>query len=210
MPSAKPALQREPSTDAQSGFHVRELNVVPPSVPRRIAITEGLTIRAVPSPITAQPRKETSFQPRVPVITGEAHYRGVVPIDGIISGQLGATGSALAVKQRPRNISDEFQPELNGELSFKDMLRINGQVGGKVFSYKGTLIIDQSARVEAEINVAVCVINGIVNGDVMAHDRVELGPGAIIHGNISTRSIMIKPGAVFQGDCRMIKEETLS
>jgi cytoskeletal protein CcmA (bactofilin family) len=210
MPSAKSALQREPSTDAQSEVQVREPNVVAAYGPRRLTKTATSPIRVVPPPITAPPRKETSFQPRVPVITGEAHYRGFLPIDGIISGQLGATGSALAVKQRPRIASDEFQPELNGELSFKDMLRINGQVGGKVFSYKGTLIIDQSARVEAEINVAVCVINGTVSGDIMAHDRVELGPGAIIHGNISTRSIMIKPGAVFQGDCRMIKEEGIS
>jgi|SRR5580765_2062784 len=208
MPSANPALLIEPRTDARSEFAPRETNVVAHG-PRRITKTEGSPVRAVPSPITTQPRKETSFQPRVPVITGEAHYRGLLPIDGIVSGQLGATGSALAVKQRPRSGSDEFQPELNGELSFKDMLRINGHVGGRVFSYKGTLIIDQSARVEAEIDVAVCVINGLVNGNVMAHDRVELGPGAIIHGNISTRSIKIKPGAVFQGDCRMIKEETI-
>ena len=209
MPSSNQALQREPRTGARSEFARAETNVVAPYAPRRISKTEGSPIRAVPSPIAPQPRKETSFQPRVPVITGEAHYRGLVPVDGIVSGQLGATGSALAVKQRPRTNSPDFDPELNGELSFKDMLRINGQVGGKVFSYKGTLIIDQSARVEAEINVAVCVINGIVKGDVMAHDRVELGPGAIIHGNISTRSIMIRPGAVFQGDCRMIKEETI-
>jgi len=179
--------------------------------PRRLATTTtpAAVIRPVPSAGTAQPRKETSFQPRVPVITGEAHYRGLLPIDGIVSGQLGATGSALAIKQRPKSAGDQFEPELNGELSFKDLLRINGQVGGRVFSYKGTLIVDQSARVEAEINVAVCVINGIVNGNVVAHDRVELGPGAVIHGNISTRSIMIKPGAVFQGDCRMIKSDTI-
>src|SRR5207244_10106316 len=87
----------------------------------------------------AQPKKDSSFQPRMPVIIGEASYRGSFPVDGIISGQLGAAGSALSIKQRPRNGSAESEPELNGEISFKDMLRVNGHIAGKVFSSKGTL-----------------------------------------------------------------------
>ena len=115
-------------------------------------------------------------------------------------------GSALTIKQRPKSGPTDSQPELNGELSFKDMLRINGHVAGKVFSYKGTLIVDGSAKVEAEINVAVCVISGIVIGDVIGHERVEVGSGAVVKGNISTPALSIKPGAVFQGDCRMLKD----
>lgn len=162
---------------------------------------------SVPTP--ARPRRDTgySFQARVPVITGEATYRGLMPIDGVITGQLGANGSALAIKQRPRSGPLECQPELNGEISFKDMLRVNGHIAGKVFSFKGTLIVDGSARVDALIDVAVAVIGGTVNGDVIAHERVELGPSAVINGNISTRCLAMKPGAVFQGDCRMLKNE---
>jgi cytoskeletal protein CcmA (bactofilin family) len=51
------------------------------------------------------------------------------------------------------------------------------------------------------------VISGTVNGDVTGHERVELGPAAVINGNISTRTLTMKPGAVFQGDCRMLKNE---
>ncbi|MFS8085765.1 MAG: bactofilin family protein [Acidobacteriota bacterium] len=101
-------------------------------------------------------------------------------------------------------------PELNGEISFKDMLRVNGHIAGKVFSFKGTLIVDGSARVDASIDVAVAVIGGTVNGDVVGHQRVELGPGAVINGNISTRSIAMKPGAIFTGDCRMLKDEQVA
>jgi len=112
----------------------------------------------------------------------------------------------MTVKQRPRHVAADV-PELDGELSFKDMLRVNGHIAGKVFSYKGTLIIDASARVDADIDVKVCVISGVVNGDVVAHERVELGSGAIINGNIATRAIKMKPGAVFHGDCRMLKSD---
>lgn len=131
-----------------------------------------------------------------------------MPVNGTITGQLGANGSALTLKQRPRNGTPDATPELDGEISFKDMLRINGHVAGRIFSYNGTLIVDASAKVEAEINVGVCVISGIVVGDVTGHQRVEVGSGAAVTGNISTPALSIKPGAVFHGDCRMLKDES--
>jgi cytoskeletal protein CcmA (bactofilin family) len=183
MSAVKPALKAEPKAKAERKGEVVSLAAV------------------------ARPRRDSgpSFQARVPVITGEATYRGLMPVDGTISGTLGATGSTLTVRQRPRG--GESIPELNGEIGFKDMLRINGHVAGKIFSFKGTLIVDGSATVEASIDVAVVVINGTVTGDVIGHERVELGPAGVVNGNISTRSICMKPGATFQGACKMLKDE---
>jgi hypothetical protein len=203
MPPAKPALQREPVSVTESENLLSPTTAFVKHGPRRLTPAVISTPAQVAKPLT-QPRKESNFQPRVPVITGEATYRGLMPVDGIISGHLGATGSTLAVRQRPRNGSVDIVPELNGEITFKDMLRINGYVAGKVSSCKGTLIVDPSARVDADISVGVCIISGIVNGDVVAHERVELGAAATINGNIATQSITMKPGAVFHGDCRML------
>ena len=157
----------------------------------------------------ARPRRDNSsnFQARTPVITGEATFRGLMAVDGIISGQLGATGSVLTIKQRPRSGPAESKPELTGEIRFKDMLRVNGHIAGKVTSENGTLIVDPSALVDGDIDVGSVVVSGIVNGDVIARERVEIGPAAVINGNISTRGLTMKPGAVFQGDCRMLKNE---
>jgi len=201
--AAKPALQPEPGTVANSEISLVSRTPRLAATPVLASVSSVPKIRPVPS---EQPKKETSFQPRLPAITGEAHYRGSFPVNGIISGNLGATGSAMTVKQRPRHVAADV-PELDGELSFKDMLRVNGHIAGQVFSYKGTLIIDASARVDADIDVKICVISGVVNGDVVAHERVELGSGAIINGNIATRAITMKPGAVFHGDCRMLKSD---
>lgn len=201
--AAKPALEPEPGTVANSEISLVSRTPRLSATARFASVTPVSQIRPVPS---EQPRKETSFQPRLPVITGEAHYRGSFPVDGIVSGNLGATGSTMTVKQRPRHVAANV-PELDGELSFKDMLRVNGHIAGKVFSYKGTLFVDASARVDADIDVKICVISGIVNGDVVAHERVELGSSAIINGNIATRAITMKPGAVFHGDCRMLKSD---
>jgi cytoskeletal protein CcmA (bactofilin family) len=206
MPPAKAALQLEPdASSSQPVLPATELTL-PPRLPNVRAGSDNVTnLRAVqPQP---PPRKENPyiFQPRIPVITGEIAYRGYMPVEGVISGQMNATGSALTIKQRPRNGRVESVPELDGEITFKDMLRVNGHVAGTISSEKGTLIVDASARVDASIDVAVAVIAGAVNGDVVGRERVELGQQAVIHGNISTPNLSMKPGATFQGDCRMLK-----
>ncbi len=186
---------------------------IPPRLPNALAGTEQarpLPIANMPTAMaTARPRRDpgSNFQARVPIVTGEATFRGWMQVDGIISGQLGASGSTLIIKQRPRSGPVESQSELVGEITFKDMLRINGHITGKVASAKGTLIVDASALIEGDIEVGVLVISGRVNGDVVGHERVELGPASVINGNISTRTLTMKPGAVFQGDCRMLKNE---
>ena len=202
MPAAKPALQEEacvPDLVAAKS----NLNVIGPNGPH--LVTQPPAARTeLHSVSPPQPRKAATFQPRTPVITGEVTYRGTISVDGAICGQLGAAASTLTIKQRLCSGSSE--PELNGQITFKDLLRINGHVAGKVFSSKGTLIVDTSARVEAEIDVGVCVVNGTVVGDIVGHQRVEVAPGAIVRGNIATRTLSIKPGAVFQGDCRMLRD----
>lgn len=199
MPLAKTALQPEPTTIAPSVPANNTVQSFPARQPNVRSGGERVSLR----PVSAEP----SFLPRVPVIIGEATYRGYLPINGIISGQLSASGGMMTIKQRPRNTRLEATPELDGEICFKDMLRVNGHIAGKVVSQKGTLIIDESAQVDAQIEVAVALVSGTVNGEIIARERVELGLGAVINGNISTPKLSIKPGAIFHGDCRMVKEE---
>jgi cytoskeletal protein CcmA (bactofilin family) len=206
-PVAEKVIRSAPAPPAPGGITQRLPNApAGTEQPRPQARPVAIMPATVPA---ARPRRDNSsnFQARVPVVTGEATFRGLMPVDGIISGQLGANGSALTIKQRPRSGPAESEPELTGEISFKDMLRVNGHIAGKVTSEKGTLIVDLSALVDGDIDVGAVVVSGIVNGDVIGHDRVEMGPAAVINGNISTRALTMKPGAVFQGDCRMLKNE---
>jgi cytoskeletal protein CcmA (bactofilin family) len=156
-----------------------------------------------PVPVLSVSKESKNCQTRIPVITGEAHYKGILPIDGILVGQLGGNGGSLGVRQKSGS-AVSARPELSGEISFRDMVRVNGHIAGTVYSQSGTLIVDVTATVEANVDVAVAVIGGTVRGDIVAHERIELGPGARIYGNICTRSIAIKDGAIFDGVCTMI------
>jgi cytoskeletal protein CcmA (bactofilin family) len=210
MPPAEAALQLEPDTRLSQPVAQPTDVRLPSRLPNVIAGSDHnvSALRAVQPLAPQQKANPFLFHARNPVITGEATYRGYLPVEGVISGQLNTTGGALTIKQRPRNGRVESVPELDGEITFKDMLRVNGHIAGSISSDKGTLIVDASARVDASIDVAVAVIAGVVNGAVVGRERVELGQQAIINGNISTPNLSMKPGATFQGDCRMLKSNS--
>lgn len=94
---------------------------------------------------------------------------------------------------------------VTGEATFKAMLRVDGHLSGKVSSSSGTLIIGSNGKVDANIEVAVAVIHGTVNGDIIATQRLELGRAAKVNGNIQTPSLVIEQGGIFEGSCKMLQ-----
>jgi cytoskeletal protein CcmA (bactofilin family) len=92
---------------------------------------------------------------------------------------------------------------ITGEASFKSMLRVDGRFSGRINSTGGTLIVGSGGQVDANIEVAIATIHGIVNGDIIASDRIELGRAAKLTGNITAPSLMIEQGATFEGSCKM-------
>ncbi len=92
---------------------------------------------------------------------------------------------------------------LSGEAVFKGMLRVDGHLTGRINSENGTLIVSSGGRVDADINVATAKINGVVNGDIVARERLEFGRTAQVHGDIQTPILVIEEGAIFEGNCRM-------
>jgi len=92
--------------------------------------------------------------------------------------------------------------------SLRQPLKRQGQhheAGHRQAAYLTCTVLNGANPVEANVKVAVAVIDGTVHGDIVAQERVEIGPCAKIYGNIWTRSIGIKDGAIFDGVCTMIE-----
>lgn len=94
---------------------------------------------------------------------------------------------------------------LTGETEFQAMLRVDGHLTGKVSSETGTLIIGSTGLVDANVAVAAAMINGTVNGDIYASDKIHLGRTACVTGNIQSPRLIIEDGAILEGSCTMIK-----
>jgi cytoskeletal protein CcmA (bactofilin family) len=94
---------------------------------------------------------------------------------------------------------------LTGETNFEAMLRVDGHLMGTVTSDSGTLLVGTNGQVDANISVAAAMINGNVNGDIIASDKIQLGRTARVVGNITTPKLILEDGAVLEGSCSMLK-----
>lgn len=98
---------------------------------------------------------------------------------------------------------------IDGTLEFKDTIRLDGAVNGKINSDRGTVIIGERAVVEAQIRVGTAIIKGTVTGHIQASDRIEIYPPAKITGDIQAPVVSIETGVFFNGNCSMAKPEPL-
>jgi len=94
---------------------------------------------------------------------------------------------------------------LTGETDFQAMLRVDGHLIGTVSSATGTLIIGTNGQVDANIAVAAAMINGTVNGDIIATEKLQLGRTARVMGNIQSPKLIVEEGAILEGSCSMLK-----
>ena len=92
-------------------------------------------------------------------------------------------------------------PGSNCEVSFEGVLHFDGYSIGNITAPQGTLVLTQRGRIEADIDVAVAVINGSVTGNIRASERVVLDSHARVTGLIRTRALSVRLGAIFDGDC---------
>ncbi len=95
-------------------------------------------------------------------------------------------------------------PGSNCEVAFEGVLHFDGYSIGNINSPQGTLVLTQRGRIEADIEVAVAVINGTVTGNISASERVVLDSNARVTGLIRTRALSVRLGAVLDGDCIFI------
>ena len=138
----------------------------------------------------AQPQQQASNAPRGAMSDSESMARDIK--EGRLSGFVG-NGTVLT-----------------GETNFQAMLRVDGHLTGKVTSQNGTLIIGSTGRVDANILVAVAQVNGTVNGDIVATEKIELGRTARVLGNIQAPRLVIEDGAILEGNCTMMKAREAS
>lgn len=95
---------------------------------------------------------------------------------------------------------------IEGTLTFKETIRVDGRISGKLISTDGTVIVGENAVLDADIQVAVAILRGKVNGRVEATQRIEIYAPAEINGDISAPTVAIDSGVVFNGNCRMHPE----
>jgi len=92
---------------------------------------------------------------------------------------------------------------IEGTITFQNTIRIDGKLKGKINGNGGTVIVGEKGDMKADINAAVVVIMGQVQGTVLASERIEIYPPARVIGDIQSPVVSIESGVVFNGNCSM-------
>ena len=171
-------IGKSPKDSADNEISSEKPDVSPYNTPRTFSSYQ---------PATPEPKTQVEYAPAAPKALTESESLAREIKEGNLSGFVGS-GTVVT-----------------GEANFKAMMRVDGHLSGRINSSTGTLIVGANGKVDANIEVAVAVIHGTVNGDIIATQRLELGRAAKLNGNIQTASLMIEPGALFEGSCKMIK-----
>ncbi len=91
---------------------------------------------------------------------------------------------------------------INGDVEFAGGMHLDGQINGNVKAEPGSgavMIISEQGCIEGSVAVPNIVLNGIVKGDILAGERVELGPKARVLGNVHYATIETAIGAQITG-----------
>jgi cytoskeletal protein CcmA (bactofilin family) len=88
---------------------------------------------------------------------------------------------------------------IKGELSGSEDLYIDGNVEGNIELPGSNLMVGPNGRVRAGIRARAVIIEGKVDGDIEATERVELRKTAVLMGSIVTQRVSIEDGAYFKG-----------
>ena len=91
-----------------------------------------------------------------------------------------------------------------GKMGFEGMARLDGKFDGEIFS-GDILIVGETATVNAEISVTTLIIDGNVSGNVSATGKIEIHSTGKLYGKITTPTLVIEEGGLFDGTCSMEK-----
>ena len=103
-------------------------------------------------------------------------------------------------RNKRKNVSIETlvgaSSRVTGDLHFSGASHIGVVAEGEGSS---TLSVSENGEIHGNVQVPNVILNGLVKGDVIASERVELGPTARVIGNVYYNLIEMAIGAEING-----------
>jgi cytoskeletal protein CcmA (bactofilin family) len=92
--------------------------------------------------------------------------------------------------------------KLEGTVVSAGSLRIDGQIKGQV-NADGDVMLAPQSQVEADIRAQNVSVAGRFKGSIVVKGRAELARGGRVDGNITSKTLVVEEGAIFQGQSIM-------
>jgi cytoskeletal protein CcmA (bactofilin family) len=85
-----------------------------------------------------------------------------------------------------------------GDIETTGVLKVDGRIDGSVNGARQVLL-GRGASIHGAVLADEVVIGGVVDGGIVAKERLELQATAIVNGDIETKSIIVLVGARING-----------
>ncbi len=98
--------------------------------------------------------------------------------------------------------------DIKGTIKFDKVMKIDGKFEGELVSNEGELVVGKTGAIKANVKVKNAVIEGRVDGNIIASEKVELKQKAHLIGDLQARTLVIEEGVVFVGQCNVNPDGT--
>ena len=89
-----------------------------------------------------------------------------------------------------------------GNITADSDFRIDGLIEGDL-NCSGKVVIGEAGRVKGTIVCQHAEIMGLLEGKINCHQQLSLRASGKIHGDVQTKTLIVEPGAQFNGTCSM-------
>ena len=96
--------------------------------------------------------------------------------------------------------------EIEGTIKFEKTMNIDGKFEGQMIANNGELIVGKTGSVKADIKVKNATIEGRLDGNIEAAEKIELKQNAQLIGDLHAKVLVIEEGVVFVGQCNVNPE----
>ncbi len=93
--------------------------------------------------------------------------------------------------------------EIKGTIKFGQAMRVDGSFEGELTSDNGELVVGKTGKVKATVKVKSAIVEGRVDGNIRATDKVELKQSAQIFGDVQAKTLIVEQGVIFVGNCNV-------
>jgi cytoskeletal protein CcmA (bactofilin family) len=93
-----------------------------------------------------------------------------------------------------------------GNITADSDFRIDGLIEGDL-NCTGKVVIGEGGRIKGTVNCANAEIMGMMEGKITCSQQLNLRTNGKINGDVHTKTLIVEPGALFNGTCSMGAEK---
>ena len=94
-----------------------------------------------------------------------------------------------------------------GTITADSDFRIDGLIEGDL-QCSGKVVIGEGGKVKGTVNCANAEIMGMMEGKITCSQQLSLRESGRIQGDVHTKTLIVEPGAQFNGTCSMGAEKS--